>query len=235
MENENYITIQGFMRNELGLSGNDLIVYAIIYGFSQNGQGEFTGSAQYLADWCGATRQGIYKNLNRLIEQGLIIKNEVEKNGVKFCNYKTSTEFTGCKQSLQGCEQSLHHNIDNNIDKKTNTTNVVLAKEKEFSFDKHTNKENVIYILESDDKYSKMKSEFKQILIDWCEYKDQRKPKNKHHYAEMGLRKTITQTVNYAMKYGMKLVIEQINKAIASSWDGMNLDMLDKESKNVRY
>lgn len=46
----NYITIQGWMRTDLKLSGNELIVYAIIYGFSQNKQGEFTGSAQYLAD-----------------------------------------------------------------------------------------------------------------------------------------------------------------------------------------
>jgi predicted transcriptional regulator len=234
MEDTSYVTIQGFMRTKLGLSGNDLIVYAIIYGFSQGNQGKFTGSAQYLADWCGSTKRGIYKNLNSLVERGLIIKDEVEKNGIKFCDYRVS-QFTPSELSSVGSELSSPHNIDNNIDKKTNTTNVVLAKENSFSFDKHTNKENVIYILESDDKYSKMKSEFKQILIDWCEYKDQRKPKNKHHYAEMGLRKTIAQTVNYAMKYGMKLVIEQINKAIASSWDGMNLDMLDKENKNVRY
>ena len=37
-----YITIQGWMRTDLKLSGNELIVYAIIYGFSQNKQGEFT-------------------------------------------------------------------------------------------------------------------------------------------------------------------------------------------------
>ena len=48
---ENYITIQGWMRTELELKGNDLMVYAIIYGFSQSESNRFTGSLQYLADW----------------------------------------------------------------------------------------------------------------------------------------------------------------------------------------
>ena len=35
MKNENYITIQGWMVNELKLTGNDLICYALIYGFTK--------------------------------------------------------------------------------------------------------------------------------------------------------------------------------------------------------
>lgn len=31
---ENYITIQGWMRTELDLKGNELNLYAIIYGFT---------------------------------------------------------------------------------------------------------------------------------------------------------------------------------------------------------
>ena len=53
VHNENYITIQGWMINELGLKGNSLIIYATIYGFSQTNNCEFTGSANYLAQWCG--------------------------------------------------------------------------------------------------------------------------------------------------------------------------------------
>ena len=49
IKNENYITIQGWMINELGLKGNSLIIYANIYGFSQNNDCEFIGSANYLA------------------------------------------------------------------------------------------------------------------------------------------------------------------------------------------
>ena len=64
--NENYITIQGFMVNELNLKGNELLIYAIIYGFSQLDNQEFKGSLQYLADWTNSTKQGVIKNLKSL-------------------------------------------------------------------------------------------------------------------------------------------------------------------------
>lgn len=84
MKAENYIVIQGWMRTELGLKGNDLLVYAIIYGFTQAENQHFTGSLGYLAEWCGATKQGIIGNLKKLLERGLIEKEERYINGVKF-------------------------------------------------------------------------------------------------------------------------------------------------------
>ena len=61
IKNGNYITIQSFMVKDLKLKGNELLVYAMIYGFSQNGQTKFTGSLQYLADWTNSTRRGVMK------------------------------------------------------------------------------------------------------------------------------------------------------------------------------
>ena len=37
MKDENYIVLQGWMINKLNLKGNELTVYALIYGYSQNG------------------------------------------------------------------------------------------------------------------------------------------------------------------------------------------------------
>ena len=122
ISNENYITIQGFMVNELKLKGNELLVYAIVYGFSQLDNQEFKGSLQYLADWCNSTKQGIIKNIKSLIEKGLIEKIETTLNNVKFISYHT-TKFNSIKQSLtgystefKGIQQSLPNNINNNID-----------------------------------------------------------------------------------------------------------------------
>mgnify|MGYP001438009363 CR=1 FL=1 len=50
IKNENYIAIQGFMVKELGLTGNELIAYALIYGFSQDDESEFRGSLNYVAN-----------------------------------------------------------------------------------------------------------------------------------------------------------------------------------------
>lgn len=120
MKNENFIVIQGWMVNELHLKGNELLVYAVIYGFSQGEGNRFTGSLQYLADWTNSTKQGVLKNLKSLCEKGYIGKDEKIMNGVKFVEYY-STEFNGVlnkvewgiKQSLTGgIKQSLTNNIE---------------------------------------------------------------------------------------------------------------------------
>ena len=88
--NDNYIVIQGWMVNELNLKGNELMVYAIIYGFSQLENQRFTGSLQYLADWTNSSKQGIRKSLKRLLDKGYIVKNDKIINNVKFCEYYTT-------------------------------------------------------------------------------------------------------------------------------------------------
>lgn len=94
IKNENFILIQGWMINNLKLSGNDLLVYAIIYGFTQDEEQWFEGSRSYLGEWCNSTKQGIQKNLKRLIGKNLILKKETFINNVKFCKYKVNPEYT---------------------------------------------------------------------------------------------------------------------------------------------
>lgn len=118
IENENFICIQGWMINELNLKGNELLIYACIYGFSQAEKQSFTGSLQYLADWTNSTKQGVLKALKSLEEKGFIQKKENYINGVKFCEYSSmvlnKVEYP-IKQSLTGgIKQSLPNNIDNN-------------------------------------------------------------------------------------------------------------------------
>ena len=51
-----YYSIQYWMINELGLKGLELSIYAIIYGFSRDHCGAFTGSRSYLADFTNSTK-----------------------------------------------------------------------------------------------------------------------------------------------------------------------------------
>lgn len=157
----NFITIQSFMVKDLKLKGNELLIYAIIYGFSQNGEDRFTGSLQYICDWTNSTKQGVMKNLKSLVEKSLIEKTEIYKNNVKFVEYH-ATDFTTMQQSLPGYEtkfnegskqsltesmqQSLPNNIplqdrDNNIndkERKKENYNSIIA-ESDFAEDvKHT-------------------------------------------------------------------------------------------------
>ena len=75
MKNNNYITILGWMINELSLSGNDLICYALIYGFSQDGN-YWEGSLSYLSEWLGVSKRRAIDILKRLVSNGHIVKQE---------------------------------------------------------------------------------------------------------------------------------------------------------------
>lgn len=91
IKDENYIIKFGWMINKLNLKGNDLEVYAIIYGFTQDNNNWFEGSQGYLAKWCNCTNQGIGKNLKNLLSRNLIIKAETPKGSV--CKYKCNPNF----------------------------------------------------------------------------------------------------------------------------------------------
>lgn len=135
--NENFITIAGWMVKDLGLSGNELIIYATIYSFSQDGESTFYGSRQYLAEWCNCSLRTVQNSLNTLIEMGLIEQVEV-KSGV-FVKYranrnKTSTSAKPAQVPVQnlhrGSAEPAHDsiedrksNIENNIILKNNTGN----------------------------------------------------------------------------------------------------------------
>lgn len=73
MQTESYVVLRPFMVEGLGLKGPELVAYAPIYGFSQDGESWFTGSAQYVADWCGIARRNainvlVADNQRRLYE-----------------------------------------------------------------------------------------------------------------------------------------------------------------------
>lgn len=88
----NYTTIQGWMRTELGLKGTDLIIYAIIYGFSQTEKQWFTGSRQYLAEWTGCSVRTVQTTLDRMTAEGFLNKRKGRRNGTNFCDYQTATK-----------------------------------------------------------------------------------------------------------------------------------------------
>jgi hypothetical protein len=117
---DNYIVIQGWMVQDLNLSGNELMTFALIYGFCQDNESEFTGSINYVCTWLNCTRPTAAKALKGLTDKGLIIKNVVNLNGVQFNRYKINIEgvknlYRGSKESLHGgSKESLPNNIINN-------------------------------------------------------------------------------------------------------------------------
>lgn len=120
VNDENYYVVQGWMRNILGLRGNALDIYAIIYGFSQVSHQEFTASINYLCEWLGASRPTVINALKDLVERGYLTKESNEINGVIYNRYTAVVpDLTGGKKILLPSKETLPNNIDNNIDKKS--------------------------------------------------------------------------------------------------------------------
>lgn len=120
MKNNNHVTICGWMINELGLTGNELLCYALIYGFSQDGESTFSGSRKYISELIGAkSLNTVDKYLQTLLEKGLITKTSETHNGVITNHYKATSEhlfFKDCATPSKNeypCSKNEHDNNSN--------------------------------------------------------------------------------------------------------------------------
>lgn len=134
----NYLTIQGWMLTDLHLKGSALIIYALIYGFTQDGESEFSGSISYMQQWAGIARRGTIKALDKLIADGLVEKQKSTVNGVTFCRYRAvlggGVKSAPVVHKVHGGSalSAPNNNKDNNIS--TNVDYTINAGAKTFDF-----------------------------------------------------------------------------------------------------
>lgn len=112
IKDTNFVTIQGWMRTKLNLKGNELLAYAVIYGFSQTDGAKFTGSRKYLAEWCGCSMATIDRTLNSLVDKGLISRTSyVTKHGYRAVEYAALQNDTQTPSDTQTHnETTAEHN-----------------------------------------------------------------------------------------------------------------------------
>lgn len=127
MGRNRYIVIQDWML-ELGLSSAELLAFALIWGFCQDGESDYHGSVTYVAEWCGMTRPAASAVLKKLTESGII---EREEEVGYPAHYRIAPDL-GCNETLQGgvkklyrgCKETLHDNdtkVSKNIKINKNT------------------------------------------------------------------------------------------------------------------
>ncbi|MFA8451740.1 MAG: hypothetical protein ACEPOW_13685 [Bacteroidales bacterium] len=127
MKDCNFYVTHGWMVNNLGIKGNDVSVFAIIYGFSQDQSSEFNGSLSYLEKSINASRNTVLKSLKNLVNRSLIVKSERIINKVKFCTYSYNAEVVqklnhqrkkctedGSRTSKDGSAETEPNSIVNN-------------------------------------------------------------------------------------------------------------------------
>lgn len=89
----NYYQVSAWMITDLKLKSNELNAFAIIYGFSQDGQNSYTGSLNYLSEWLGTSKQTTINVLDKLIEKNYILKEQYEVNKVKFNKFRVNIDY----------------------------------------------------------------------------------------------------------------------------------------------
>lgn len=120
------------MITDLSLKGNDLFLFALIYGFCQNREAAFTGSIDYLCQWTKTSERTVQNVLNRLIDAGLIIKQsrQGETNVIKV-NHDLIDKILN-DADAETAQNSGNSDICDNTDKsinqdvKPNETNAVI-------------------------------------------------------------------------------------------------------------
>ena len=84
---ETFIIIPKWMREELDLKGNELLIYALIFDRSNAGKCWFTAQHKYFSEWCGCSRQSVISTINNLVNKELITKRK---------DYGENGYLTGC-------------------------------------------------------------------------------------------------------------------------------------------
>jgi protein-arginine kinase activator protein McsA len=112
LKSENVVVIHGWMCNEFELKGNELLVYALIYGFSQDGESSFFGGRKYIAETFNISLPTVDKALHGLLDKGYIQKQASE-------DYKTTDSYWVDinmveKKLYGGSKETLLNNISNN-------------------------------------------------------------------------------------------------------------------------
>lgn len=117
VRSDNYYVVTGWMSTMLHLKGIERDVFAIIYGFSQTANQEFTGTQDYLAQWCGCSRRAIQKTIDKLVDKGYI---ERSFDGYNKPTYiaKSLDELTeicaveDCGKAVESTVESVENNAD---------------------------------------------------------------------------------------------------------------------------
>lgn len=120
-------TIHDFMTEQLKLTGTELLLYALVYNFSQDGNGCFYGSNDYAAKKIGCRRECVNRNATSLVERGLLSRSYGSHNGKPTIDYVAIVPDcaiqTQCAQNAQQvcanrtatCAQNAHNSKSDNL------------------------------------------------------------------------------------------------------------------------
>lgn len=137
-----YITITDEMQ-ALGLKGNELLVYAIIAGYSANGQGCYFGGVAYLCELLGLSPRTVKYALAGLVERGLIRRDTIHHReghntaymvtdskvqNLHLCDTFKSAKFAPSNNNYSSNENNYNNIINNTTRAKRASSSEIIQK-----------------------------------------------------------------------------------------------------------
>ena len=136
MRKDGYVVVQPWMIQDYNLKGNELLVYALIWGFSQDEQSCFYGSVSYIMDYFNLSKNTVLSILGGLEEKGLLRKWSELVNGRPTNRYaalrpaECLSVSDGCK-SCTGAKNAPVQNMHSDGCKSCTSTGAEIAPKKE--------------------------------------------------------------------------------------------------------
>lgn len=78
-ESSGFLVVESWMTRQLGLGGNELLIYALIYSFTRK-HGFLLSRRSYIASWAGCSLSTVDAHITALVKKGLVIKSPMPKN-----------------------------------------------------------------------------------------------------------------------------------------------------------
>lgn len=135
MTREHYLIIPEWML-DLGLNNSELHAYALIWGFCQDGESDYHGSASYVARWCNVRREAAVRILRKLTDMGLLKKTDEPGRPSHYTTQGCAIlegvrkSHTGCVEIAHGgCVEIAHDNKERDNKDIINTESVLRARE----------------------------------------------------------------------------------------------------------
>lgn len=104
MRKDGYVVVQPWMVTDYNLNGNKLLIYALIWGFSQDEQSCFYGSVSYIVEYFKLSKRAVLNLLAELEKDGLIRKWTEPVNG-RPTNRYAALRPAACASASDGCKK----------------------------------------------------------------------------------------------------------------------------------
>lgn len=218
MKSDNYVVIQGWMCNELELKGNELLIFALIHGFSQDNISRFYGGRKYIADTFNISFPTVDKALQALLDKQYIIK-QSSGDFIHTDSYNINYEvvkklYQGSKETLLGgSKETLHKNISKKENREIKNNSKELLENFEFGGVKQP-KQNLYSKCISEINARCYNKDLHDALIDYLDVRLQMKDKPLYANSWKGLLNKLEREFSESER--LQVVYQSIERGYAS-------------------